>query len=124
MKDKIEFIYSRFLELWNKKLEDKYFISAVIREELISKDFEIRYLENRDVFNFKILHIEFKNDKNIYEIKLEDEKKCPYKSELILEGGKWKISSFIFMCFICFGKGVDWNNDTCEVCGGEGWGVQ
>ena len=89
-------------------------LSNMEQSTLLTRDFEIRYLHNNSTVSF--VKIVFNNDYTVAIMDAEDG--CPYRVEIAKEDCLFKIKSYKFLCQGCFGE-----DKTCNVCGGDGWGV-
>ncbi len=81
---------------------------------ILTRDFETRYIVNNFSKSFK--NIIFNYDCSAATMDAEDG--SLYRIEIGLEDSLFKIRSFMFQCQGCFGA-----EESCNVCGGRGWGV-
>ncbi|WP_181358530.1 hypothetical protein [Taibaiella chishuiensis] len=104
------------LKIFRENRSGPEILDALTIQEIIHPSFETRYLAHSVDFDFEVRSMEMPG-KNEYIFFLEAGDGSPYRAVFIYEG-KWYLKSFLFQCQGCFG-----DDDTCLVCGGEGWGV-
>lgn len=101
-----------------KTTESNYLLLKILKnEDLLTTDFEERYILNAVDKQFKDIENADLWSENII-IYLDAIDNLPYRIEMKKEK-TWKIKSFLFQCQGCFGE-----DTTCGVCDGSGWGVQ
>ncbi|ASZ11254.1 hypothetical protein KTO58_18920 [Chitinophaga pendula] len=111
-------ILDKFLYLL-KTTESNYLLLKLLKnDDLLTTDFEERYILNAIDKQFKDIEIAELSSENII-IYLDAIDNLTYRIEMKKKEKTWKIKSFLFQCQGCFGE-----DPSRGVCDGSGWGVQ
>lgn len=108
---------------WPDFSDMSHFKSAMNRlRPYLSNEYEESGLHNLPGALSKVLKVQITRDQAAIEFENSDHE--PFKATFKFESDhQWKLVALLPQCPMCFGAGTN-DNERCELCGGQGWGVK